>query len=185
MRDHKPFGSRQFSSSIVESIQEDFVTSNDRKAPSADRSSSILEDPNLAYASQSRVSSSKRAGNSAAIEESIEESIASGGSVLQNSNSSSTVQAPKRVGPKMSEHELEREKTLKQIRDFEEQKQLNKERNSKLISDMLQEMNKYEQASVSQLVVERMEKFITQSLARKDSLLIGQRLNELEMEKRH
>jgi hypothetical protein len=30
-----------------------------------------------------------------------------------------------------------------------------------------------------------MEKFITQSLARKDSLLIGQRLNELEMEKRH
>jgi hypothetical protein len=50
---------------------------------------------------------------------------------------------------------------------------------------MLQEMNKYEQASVSQLVVERMEKFITQSLARKDSLLIGQRLNELEMEKRH
>ena len=129
LRDHKPFGSRQFSSSIVESIQEDFVTSNDKKAPSADRSSSILEDPNLAYASQSRVSSNKRGGNSAAIEESIEESIASGGSILQNSNSSSTVQAPKRTGTKMSEHELEREKTLKQIKDFEEQKQLNKEKN--------------------------------------------------------
>lgn len=85
----------------------------------------------------------------------------------------------------MTEMEIEREKTLKQIRDFEEQKQANKEKNSKLISDLLSEMNKYEQASVSQLVVERMEKFITQSLARKDSLLIGQRLNELEMEKRH
>jgi len=113
LRDHKPFGSRQFSSSIVESIQEDFVTSNDKKAPSAERSSSILEEPNLAYASQSRVSSNKRGGNSGAIEESIEESIVSGGSVLQNSNSSSTVQAPKRPGNKTSEHELEREKTLK------------------------------------------------------------------------
>ena len=32
----------------------------------------------------------------------------------------------------MTEMEMEREKTLKQIRDFEEQKQANKEKNSKL-----------------------------------------------------
>jgi hypothetical protein len=44
----------------------------------------------------------------------------------------------------MTEMEMEREKTLKQIRDFEEQKQANKEKNSKLISDLLSEMNKYE-----------------------------------------
>lgn len=38
---------------------------------------------------------------------------------------------------------------------------------------MLDEMKRYEQASVSTVVVERMEKIITQSLAQKDKLLIG------------
>lgn len=50
---------------------------------------------------------------------------------------------------------------------------------------MLHELNRYESANVSQIVVERMEKVITKSLAQKDQLLIAQRLHELEMEAKH
>ncbi len=46
-------------------------------------------------------------------------------------------------------------------------------------------MKNYEQASVSTVVVERMEKIINNSLAQKDKILLAQRLHELELEKNH
>lgn len=58
-------------------------------------------------------------------------------------------------------------------------------RRKKLVHEMLEEMRRYEQASVSTVVVERMEKIIVSSLAQKDKLLLAQRLNELEQQKQH
>jgi hypothetical protein len=50
---------------------------------------------------------------------------------------------------------------------------------------MMGEMKRYEEASVSTVVVERMEKIMSETLAEKDKLLLGQRLHELELEKKH
>lgn len=130
-----------------------------------DSSSIIIEESNINNASASKASSSKRGRG--IIEESIQESLVSGSG---GSNSSSSA-VPKKNGRSdliLSEYEIERLKSLQQIKEFEERKQANKEKNSQLITGLLTEMNQYEQSSVSTLVVERMEKYITQSLARKD-----------------
>jgi hypothetical protein len=54
-----------------------------------------------------------------------------------------------------------------------------------MVSEMLGELNRYESASVSTLVLERMERVISKSLAQKDQIFLAQRLHELELEKRH
>lgn len=63
--------------------------------------------------------------------------------------------------------------------------QLDKEKREQLVGELLGELNRYESASVSTLVVERMEKIISKSLAQKDQILLAQRLHELELEKKH
>lgn len=50
---------------------------------------------------------------------------------------------------------------------------------------MLHELQRYEQATVSTIVVERMEKIINNSLNQKDKLIMAQRFHELESEKQH
>jgi hypothetical protein len=46
-------------------------------------------------------------------------------------------------------------------------------------------MNRYEQATLSTVVVERMQKVIAQSESKKDQLIFAQCLDKLEMEKKH
>jgi hypothetical protein len=50
---------------------------------------------------------------------------------------------------------------------------------------MLHELNRYESANVSEVVLERMEKVITKSLAQKDQLMVAQSLHELELKAKH
>lgn len=68
---------------------------------------------------------------------------------------------------------------------MEEVRQKGDLRRRELLSDVMKEMAEYEQATVSTVVVNRMEKIITTSLAQKDQLLMGQRMAELEREKEH
>lgn len=49
--------------------------------------------------------------------------------------------------------------------EFEKNKQADKQKRDALVSELLGELNRYESATVSTLVVERMEKIITKSLA--------------------
>ena len=55
----------------------------------------------------------------------------------------------------------------------------------RLLGDLMQEMKEYDKASMSTVMVERMEKVIASSLAQKDQIIMAQRLAELEAEKRH
>ena len=49
----------------------------------------------------------------------------------------------------------------------------------------MNEMREYEKASMSNVLVDRMEKIVVSSLAQKDQIIMAQRLAELEAEKRH
>ena len=48
-----------------------------------------------------------------------------------------------------------------------------KEKREALVSELMTELNKYESASMSTLVVERVEKIINKSMASKDTLLLA------------
>ena len=54
-----------------------------------------------------------------------------------------------------------------------------------MIGDLMNEMREYEKASMSNVLVDRMEKIVASSLAQKDQIIMAQRLAELEAEKRH
>ncbi len=58
------------------------------------------------------------------------------------------------------------------------------ERN-RMIGDLMNEMREYEKATMSNVLVDRMEKILASSLAQKDQIIMAQRLAELEAEKRH
>lgn len=49
----------------------------------------------------------------------------------------------------------------------------------------MNEMREYEKATMSNVLVDRMEKIVASSLAQKDQIIMAQRLAELEAEKRH
>ena len=49
----------------------------------------------------------------------------------------------------------------------------------------MNEMREYEKATMSNVLVDRMEKIVASSLAQKDQIIMAQRLSELEAEKRH
>lgn len=49
----------------------------------------------------------------------------------------------------------------------------------------MNEMREYEKATMSSVLVDRMEKIVASSLAQKDQIIMAQRLAELEAEKRH
>ena len=49
----------------------------------------------------------------------------------------------------------------------------------------MNEMREYEKATMSNVLVDRMEKIVASSLAQKDQIIMAQRLTELEAEKRH
>jgi len=51
-----------------------------------------------------------------------------------------------------------------EMKKYEEQMQRQQSKRKEHINEMLEEIKKYEQASVSTIVVERMEKIVTQSL---------------------
>lgn len=76
----------------------------------------------------------------------------------------------------MSEHD-------RQVKEFEVKIKQDEEKRKGYVNEMLEEMKRYEQASMQTVVVERLEKIITQSLAQKDKLLLASRLHELELEK--
>lgn len=82
-------------------------------------------------------------------------------------------------------HQTEKEKTIKQIEEFRNNLQMDKEKREQLISELVGELNRYESASLQTLFVERMEKIISKSLAQKDQIFLAQRLHEMDMEKRH
>ena len=46
-------------------------------------------------------------------------------------------------------------------------------------------MQAYESANLSQIMMDRMEKIFINSMAKKDQVIMAQRLSELEAEKRH
>ena len=54
-----------------------------------------------------------------------------------------------------------------------------------MIGDLMNEMREYEKATMSSVLVDRMEKIVASSLAQKDQIIMAQRLAELEAEKRH
>ena len=56
---------------------------------------------------------------------------------------------------------------------------------NRVLGDLISEMKEYDKANLSTVMVERMEKVITSSLAQKDQIIMAQRLAELEAEKRH
>ena len=66
-----------------------------------------------------------------------------------------------------------------------EEREFNDMRRSRVVGDLLHEMKEYEAATMSTVMVERMEKILTTSLAQKDQIIMAQRLAELEKEKRH
>jgi len=54
-----------------------------------------------------------------------------------------------------------------------------------MIGSLMHEMGEYEKASMSEVMVNRLEKILVSSLAKKDQLIMAQRMSELEAEKRH
>ena len=57
--------------------------------------------------------------------------------------------------------------------EFDKKIKEDENKRKKLVNEMLDEMKRYEQASMSTVVVERMEKIITKSLAQKDKILLA------------
>lgn len=117
---------------------------------SYDKDSSIAEESQLNQAaSESRASSVQRKHGSGIIEEDIEDLVSS----AQHSGSSELKPAKKPVLlPKLTDmqlHQIEREKSLEQIRKFEEERKANQEKNTALIHEFFHELNGYERATVS------------------------------------
>ena len=63
------------------------------------------------------------------------------------------------------QHESEREKTERQIEQFKQNLENDKLKRDKMVGELLGELNRYESSTVSTLVLERMEKIISKSLA--------------------
>lgn len=49
----------------------------------------------------------------------------------------------------------------------------------------MSEMKEYEKATMSEALVDRLEKIMVSSMAKKDQIIMAQRLSELDQEKRH
>lgn len=62
---------------------------------------------------------------------------------------------------------------MEQIRKFEEDRKADQEKREKLMSELVGELNRYESTTEATLVVERMEKIISKSLAQKDHILLA------------
>ena len=58
------------------------------------------------------------------------------------------------------------------------------ERN-RMIGSLMNEMKEYEKATMSEALVDRLEKIMVSSMAQKDQIIMAQRLSELEAEKCH
>lgn len=54
-----------------------------------------------------------------------------------------------------------------------------------MVGELMDEMREYEKATMSNIMVDRLEKILVTSLAQKDQMIMAQRLSELEAEKRH
>lgn len=71
------------------------------------------------------------------------------------------------------------------IKDFEENKEADQATNKKLLSDLKEELERYEKAVSGSIFIEQFQHTVTKSLAQKDTLLIAQRLAQLEQENKH
>ena len=80
--------------------------------------------------------------------------------------------------------EAEKQKSKDQLMLAEEQEHKRLERN-RMISSLMTEMREYEKATMSEALMDRLEKIIASSMAQKDQIIMAQRLSELEAEKRH
>lgn len=90
-------------------------------------------------------------------EDSIEEEIE--GASGSNSEDRLKKQKKTKASEKpMSEHD-------RQVKEFEVKIKKDEEKRKGYVNEMLEEMKRYEQASMQTVVVERLEKIITQSLA--------------------
>ena len=79
-------------------------------------------------------------------------------------------------------NEQEQRKQSDQLKLAEEQNQKTMERN-RMIGDLMHEMKEFEKASMSTVMVDRLEKILVSSLAQKDQIIMAQRLAQLEAEK--
>ena len=141
-----------------------------KKSASYDKNStsSIAEDSNLLLAEASRGSSTKQK-NSGAIDESIHESVIEEDEGL-NSASSGNIAKNKKIelanrDRLRREHDTEKDKTKRQIEEFKQNIENDRIKRDKLVGEMLGELNRYEASTTSTLVLERMEKVISKSLA--------------------
>lgn len=84
-----------------------------------------------------------------------------------NSGSSANIPKSKKIDRDRvrREHETEKDKTNKQIEEFKQNIENDRIKRDKLVSEMLGELNRYEASTTSTLVLERMEKVISKSLA--------------------
>lgn len=80
--------------------------------------------------------------------------------------------------------EAEKQKSKDQLMLAEEQEHKRLERN-RMIGSLMTEMREYEKATMSEALIDRLEKIIASSMAQKDQIIMAQRLSELEAEKRH
>lgn len=71
------------------------------------------------------------------------------------------------------------------IKDFEENKEADQATNKKLLSDLKEELERYEKAVSGSIFIEQFQHTVTKSLAHKDMLLIAQRLAQLEQDNKH
>eukprot|EP00347_Sterkiella_histriomuscorum_P003387 403364494 len=175
-RDKKPFEYKN-STSIVEEeyIHEDFAMSMGKSFKSPNKyDQSIAEESFIQQQmSVSRASHQKRGSMR---EDSIQEELEASED-KQSARKQLKLNVQKQEKP-LTEHQI-------QMAEFEKKMKMDEDKRKNYVNEMLQEMKRYEEASVSTVVVERMEKIINQSLAQKDKLLMGQRLHELELEKQH
>lgn len=71
------------------------------------------------------------------------------------------------------------------IKAFEENKEVDQAQNKKLLGDLREELERYERAVSGSIFIEQFQHTVTKSLAQKDTLLIAQRLAQLEQENKH
>lgn len=71
------------------------------------------------------------------------------------------------------------------IKDFEEEKQADQSKNAHLLADLKMELDRYEKAVSGSIFIEQFQHTVTKSLAHKDTLMLAQRLSQLEQENKH
>lgn len=71
------------------------------------------------------------------------------------------------------------------ISDFEAQKVGESEKHKRLVQDLKEELERYEKAVSGSIFIEQFQHTVTKSLAQKDTLLLAQRLAQLEQEAKH